>query len=187
MLVNPTTRITTGRFKGRTLLLPNDAAVRPTRERIRQAVFNMLGSRLDWHGLTVADLCCGSGAWGLEAFSRGAAQVWLVDTDTRTARANVAALGLIEAMGVHIVQADVRTWQPPTPLDVVLADPPYGTQLCANLLQRAAQLGAPTSWWALEDGANDALEWPETFTNLAEKVYGVSKINIGQFFSPTQG
>src|SRR5690606_23542151 len=123
-LAAPTARIITGKLKGKTIALPDSGAVRPTRERVRMAVINMLGSRLDWDGLAVADLCCGSGAWGLEAWSRGAKNVWLVDTDIRAARRNVQALGLSEADGVHVAEANAMLWTPPAPLDVVMADPP---------------------------------------------------------------
>ncbi|MFZ2586673.1 MAG: RsmD family RNA methyltransferase [Alphaproteobacteria bacterium] len=182
-----TTRISTGSLKGKPLTLPHDATVRPTRERVRMAVFNMLGSRLEWHGRTVVDVACGSGAWGLEALSRGAAEVWLIDTDTRAVQANLKALRLAHDARVHVVQADARTWQPPAPVDVVLADPPYGSPLTSALLAKAALWGAEGSWWALETGADEPCAWPQPFTNLAEKMYGVSKINVGQFFIPSKG
>ena len=88
------TRIITGTLKGRALQLPNSDEARPTRGRIRQAAFNILQGYTDFEGLTVAELCCGSGAWGLEALSRGAAKVYLVDTDPRCAQRNVQALAV---------------------------------------------------------------------------------------------
>ncbi|MCP5405319.1 MAG: RsmD family RNA methyltransferase [Pseudomonadaceae bacterium] len=177
----PETRVITGSLKGKKLLLPDDAAVRPTRERVRQAVFNTLGSRLDWHGLAVADICCGSGAWGLEALSRGAAQVWLVDKDVRAVRRNVTALGLDGDARVQVIATDAVTWRPPAPLDVVLADPPYGSGLVQGLLARAGTLAAKGAWWALEVGTAEELD-VTLLHNVAEKRYGVSKIVIGQTF-----
>lgn len=177
-----TTRITTGSLKGKVLHLPHNEAVRPTRERVRQAIFNMLGSRLDWPGMTVADLCCGSGAWGLEAFSRGAAEVWLIDSDTRAVTANVKALGLHDNPHIHIVQADAGSWHPPHPLDVILADPPYQGAVLSHILANAAALGNAGSWWAVEYAAAQPPAWPQAFSNLAHKAYGISGCSVGQFF-----
>lgn len=183
----PSTRIITGSFKGKRVMLPDDASVRPTRERVRMAVFNMLGSRLDWHGLRVVDACCGSGAWGLEALSRGAAEVWLVDRDVRGVQANVAALGLVGDTRVKVVQADVVGWVPSGPFDVLLVDPPYGKGLVQELLDRSSAWAMDGAWWCVETGVNDTLVWPETFTGLTEKAYGVSRVSVGRFFLSAKG
>lgn len=185
-MFKPSTRIITGSLKGKPLMLPDDAAVRPTRERVRQAVFNMLASRLEWHGLQVADLCCGSGAWGLEALSRGAAAVWLVDTNLAAARANVAALGLHDDPRLRLVQADASGWTPPALLDVVLADPPYHSGLAQNLLEQAGCLAASGGWWALELAGDETLD-DSPLTETTRKTYGNSQIVCGRFFSPAQG
>lgn len=185
-MFKPETRILSGSLKGKKLALPDDAAVRPTRERVRQAVFNALGSRLEWHGLAVADICCGSGAWGLEALSRGATTVWLVDRDVKAVRRNVAAMGLEQDARVRIVEADALAWVPPSPLDVVLADPPYGSSLGQALLARADRLAATGSWWALEVGADEVVD-ASTLTDVAVKTYGSSQIVLGRVFCPAKG
>ncbi len=172
-----TSRIIAGHLKGRVLELPKIEAARPTRNRILQAAFNLLGSQLDLEGLTVVDLCCGSGAWGLEASSRGAAQVYLIDTETRTAARNVRALGVEGA--VQVIQVDAGRWMPPTPLDVVLADPPYhDLALLQKILWNCHKLGDYRTYWLLETAAATVVPWPENFTVLASRVYGVSALHV---------
>jgi 16S rRNA (guanine966-N2)-methyltransferase len=170
-----TDTLTTGLFKGRTLLLPDDAAQRPTRNRIRQAVFNMLEARFDLTGARVLDACCGSGAWGLEALSRGAAQVVLLDINTATAQANWHALG--RPAGVDIVQASAISYTPSNLFDVVLADPPYGSPVLQNLLQRRQLLGRPGAVWAVEYGAAEQPDFAG-FTVLKTQRYGVSAVSL---------
>jgi 16S rRNA (guanine966-N2)-methyltransferase len=97
--------------------------VRPTTERVREAVFSILG---DVSGLRVLDLFCGSGALGIEAVSRGAATATLVDTRPGSAERNVEDLGLSER--VEVVRADARRFlgrDPAEKYDLVLCDPPY--------------------------------------------------------------
>ncbi len=169
-------RIVAGSLKGRKIVLPKNEGVRPSKNRVRQAVFNLLGARLDWEGLVVADLFCGSGAWGLEAASRGAAKVILVDLDERAAAQNVRDL----AVGnVKVVGADVRRWAPPALLDVVLLDPPYGKGLAQDALARAGQIGKAGSWWCIETGRDEDLVW-EGFEDVDFRDYGGSRVWVGR-------
>src|SRR6202011_2598985 len=78
------TRIIAGRARGRRIAVP-PKGTRPTSDRVREALFNVLGARLDFEGLSVLDLYAGSGALGLEALSRGAAEVTFVEADARAA------------------------------------------------------------------------------------------------------
>lgn len=170
-------RIIAGNLKGRKVLLPKSDGVRPSKNRVRQAVFNLLGARLEWQGLQVADLFCGSGAWGLEALSRGAAKVILVDMDERTAAINVKDLGAAKA---SVVAADVRQWKPAALLDVVLLDPPYGKGLAQAVINRAAQLAKTGSWWCVETGRDETLEWAG-FEDVEFRDYGGSRVWVAQF------
>ena len=112
-------RVVAGRYGGRTLKAPRGADVRPTADRVREALFSILGP-LD--GLRVLDLFAGTGALGIEALSRGAASCVFVDVDTRPVRANLEALG---------IDAEVRraralsALKPADQYDLVLLDPPY--------------------------------------------------------------
>lgn len=122
------TRIVAGSAGGRTLRTPPGRGTRPTSEKVRAAVFDALAGRDAIHGARVLDLYAGSGALGLEAASRGAREVTLVESDRRAAaviRANVASLGLA---GVTVLGASVATLlalPDHAAFDVVLLDPPY--------------------------------------------------------------
>jgi 16S rRNA (guanine966-N2)-methyltransferase len=122
------TRIIAGTAGGRRLETPRGDATRPTSDRVREALFGSLESRGALRGARVLDLYAGSGALGLEAASRGAAEVVLVDSGRlaiESARRNVAALGLPR---VTVVLASVLrhlAGRPPWPADLVLLDPPY--------------------------------------------------------------
>jgi 16S rRNA (guanine966-N2)-methyltransferase len=122
-------RITGGLAKGVPLQLPKGDAVRPATDAMRQAVFSSLGARvLD---ATFADLFAGSGAYGLEAFSRGAAGGMLVEKDARTAgfiRQNIAAVAKScqrDAAALRVVNADATTVPVGGAPDLVFIDPPY--------------------------------------------------------------
>jgi 16S rRNA (guanine966-N2)-methyltransferase len=131
-------RIIGGTFGGRRLKAPPGAATRPTSDRVREAVFNILGPPPD--GCRVLDLCAGSGALGLEALSRGAASAVFVDQSSpsiQCIRANVASLGAGAASRVHRgdAVAALRTVGRDGPFDWVFIDPPYASDLAAALLR----------------------------------------------------
>jgi 16S rRNA (guanine966-N2)-methyltransferase len=126
-------RIVAGRFKGRTLHAPKGTGTRPTSDKVRGAIFNVLR---DVEGLRVLDLFAGTGALGIEALSRGAADAAFVDTDAAAVERNLGAIG-IEAK-VHkrdalrfLAQADDR-------YDLVFIDPPYSS--APSLGERLTQL-----------------------------------------------
>jgi 16S rRNA (guanine966-N2)-methyltransferase len=117
-------RIVAGELKGRRLQTPprRSVAVRPTSDRVREAVFSILG---DIEGERALDLYCGTGALGIEAISRGAAEATLVDTHTSLARRNVAELGIGDRC--EVVRSDARAYVRRTrrAFDLVFCDPPY--------------------------------------------------------------
>jgi 16S rRNA (guanine(966)-N(2))-methyltransferase RsmD len=124
------TRIVAGTLGGRRLSAPPGAGTRPTSDRVREALFSSLESMLDLDGARFADLYAGSGAVGLEALSRGAAHVLLVESDPRAARVirdNVAALRATPAARLVTGRVATVLAEPPDggPYDVVFADPPY--------------------------------------------------------------
>src|SRR6478752_1985794 len=127
-LSNSPVRITGGELGGQPLVAPRGWKVRPTSDRGREAIFSVLGARVD--GARVLDLYCGTGALAIEALSRGAAQATLVDRDTRAAVGNVERLGLAER--VELVRADVSRWlgnreggEEKPIFDLVFIDAPY--------------------------------------------------------------
>ncbi|MFG1953298.1 16S rRNA (guanine(966)-N(2))-methyltransferase RsmD [Micromonospora sp. NPDC048830] len=124
------TRIVAGTLGGRRIAAPPGAGTRPTSDRVREALFSAVQADLDLEGARFADLYAGSGAVGLEALSRGAAHVLLVESDARAARVireNVAALRAAPA--ARLVSGRVATvlaaGPDGGPYDVVFADPPY--------------------------------------------------------------
>jgi 16S rRNA (guanine966-N2)-methyltransferase len=129
-------RIVGGLYGGRRLVVPKDARVRPTADRVREAWMSILGEAL--HGARVLDLFAGSGALGLEALSRGAASVTFVELNPASLRAldqNVTTLGVEDAVTVHRGDS-VRYAErlPEGSFDIVLADPPYTIDYATRLV-----------------------------------------------------
>lgn len=170
-----------GTAGGRSLQVPG-SGTRPTSERVREALFSRLEHLDVVRGARVLDLYAGSGALGLEAASRGAVHVVLVDAAKKAAdlcRRNAAALGLRDR--VEVVAAKARTYldtAAAAPADLALLDPPYdvGEDDLAGVL---TSLAAPGRW--LTDGAVVVVErskkspeptWPAALTPLGPKTYG---------------
>ncbi len=157
-------RVIAGELRGRRLTVPASGAVRPTSDRVREAMFDMLFSLGDVEGLRVADLFAGSGALGIEALSRGAASVTFVDNDAgslASVRQNLSGTGMgkAEASGtVSIVRSDAVSWSATTAarFDLAFCDPPYAfaqwdaliPTLPADLvvLESRADIPAPPEW-----------------------------------------
>jgi 16S rRNA (guanine966-N2)-methyltransferase len=121
-------RITTGRFKGRTVQTVGDLSVRPATDRARQTIFNILAARIALEGVSVLDLFAGSGSLGLEALSRGAARAVFVESSREASRVLETTIGRFGCQE----QADVLTMDARMFLagnrerfDVVFSDPPY--------------------------------------------------------------
>ena len=146
--MTPRLRVIAGTLGGRRFAAP--AGIRPTTDRVREAVFASLGQRV--HDATVLDLCAGSGAFGIEALSRGAVRAVLVDADhraVRTCRENLASLGLGDRARVQsqTMQRFLAATAPPeAPFDLVGCDPPYD-HLDAEIVATLAALSAP-GWLA---------------------------------------
>ncbi|MFP5072262.1 16S rRNA (guanine(966)-N(2))-methyltransferase RsmD [Pseudonocardia nantongensis] len=172
------TRLIAGTAGGRRLDVP-PSGTRPTSDRVREALFSALDHDPGLSGTTVLDLCAGSGALGLEALSRGAADAAFVESDRRAAgvlRKNLAAVGL----GGRVLAGKAGTvlaGQAPLAFDVVLVDPPYAVPDAevAGWLSSAAGNG-----W-LADGASVVVErarssgafaWPTGFAPERERRYG---------------
>ena len=115
-------RVVAGDLRGRILHAPSGESVRPTSDKVRGAIFNVL---FDVEGLRVLDLFAGTGALGIEALSRGAADAAFVDTDTAAVERNLSDLGL-EAT---VISRDALAWLRDTQgaYDLVFADPPYSS------------------------------------------------------------
>ena len=156
----PYVRIIAGEWRGRKLVAPPGEATRPTADRTRETLFNMLASRLgDFEGLHVADLFAGSGALGLEALSRGAASCLFVEQDPAAVKAIRSNVEALDARSRATVQAgSVMSLSPAKAAhDLILLDPPYGTGAGEVALDRMVRLGwiGAATWIALETGAKE--------------------------------
>jgi 16S rRNA (guanine966-N2)-methyltransferase len=173
----PELRITGGELGGRRIRVPRGARdLRPTTEKVREAVFSILGDVTD---ARVLDLFCGTGALGIEAVSRGAAEATLVDTRPQAARGNVESLGLMER--AQVVRADAVRFlrrAEPGSFDLVLCDPPYrlADRLAAELdpLIRAALAPGGRVMVETSPDAPLALSLPL----LTERTYGDTLVRV---------
>jgi 16S rRNA (guanine966-N2)-methyltransferase len=135
-------RVVAGTYKGRRLRTPPGRGTRPTADRVREALFSILG---DLDGDNVADLFAGSGALGIEALSRGARHVTFVERDPRAAatiEGNLERLGEVQSVVVRDALAWLRERVGHEWFDVVLLDPPYDS--AADLAGRLTELLPPT-------------------------------------------
>lgn len=155
-------RIIAGQWRSRPLVAPQGDTTRPTADRTRETLFSMLTSRLgSFEGLTVADLFAGSGALGLEALSRGAANAVFVEQDAAALRALRTNIANLRAQAQCDVRASSALALGPArePVDLLLMDPPYGTGAGAVALDKLRRLGwiGPATWISIETGKEEAI------------------------------
>lgn len=155
-------RIIAGEWRGRRLVAPEGDATRPTAGRTRETLFSMLVSRLgSFEDLKVADLFAGSGALGLEALSRGAAQCLFVDQDQaaiKAIRSNIANLGAQDRSDVRACSA-LALGTAKEPLDLLLLDPPYDTGAGAVAIDKLSRQGwiGDGTWISLETARRESV------------------------------
>ncbi len=134
-------RIIGGEWRGRKLGFPDVDGLRPTTDRVRETVFNWLQPLI--HGARCLDLFAGSGALGLEALSRGAAEVQFVDSDRRAVQSLKDNLALLKTSRGNVVQGDALSFlrAAPRPFDLVFLDPPFRKTLLAPCLEQLCHHG----------------------------------------------
>jgi 16S rRNA (guanine966-N2)-methyltransferase len=174
-------RIIAGQWRGRRLIAPKGEATRPTADRTRETLFSMLVSRLgSFEGLSVLDLFAGSGALGLEALSRGAADCLFVEQDAEALKALRANVALAPRGTVTIQAGSVMALDPARQsYPLVLLDPPYGTgagQVALDRLLRLGWIGAE-SWIALETDAKEQVS-VSGLAIEAERRVGKAKLTL---------
>jgi 16S rRNA (guanine966-N2)-methyltransferase len=173
-------RIVAGRFKGRNLVAPSGMATRPTSDRLRETLFNILAHRYDdpVTGARVLDLFAGSGALGLEALSRGAAFAQFVEESAAARGAikeNVNSLGVA---GISKVYRRDATQLGPLPPDeafsLIFCDPPYGKGLATQALASARTGGwlRPGALAIVEEKAGAEAILPDKFRLIEKRDYG---------------
>ncbi|KZS64367.1 16S rRNA (guanine(966)-N(2))-methyltransferase RsmD [Mycobacterium kansasii] len=181
------TRIIGGVAGGRRLAVP-PRGTRPTTDRVREALFNIVSARRELTGLAALDLYAGSGALGLEALSRGAASALFVEADQRTAAGiarNIKALGLTGATVRRGTVAAVLAAGTSAPVDLVLADPPYNVDT-ADIDAILAALS--THGWVRDETiavverpvTSAPLTWPAGWTGWPGRVYGDTRLELAE-------
>jgi 16S rRNA (guanine966-N2)-methyltransferase len=182
-------RIVAGKFRGAAIEAPKGLATRPTADRVRQAVFNVLehgAPRFTFEGARVLDLFAGSGALGLEALSRGARFCLFVE---ESAQARAAIRRNVEALGLTGVS---KIWRRDAtklgeagalqPFALIFCDPPYGQGLGERALAETvnmgwAEEGAIAVW---EERADAVIAWPARFEEIDARRYGDTAIAIAR-------
>lgn len=169
-------RVIGGRSRGRRLAAKLPKTVRPTSDRVRESIFDILGSQGGVEGLDVVDLFCGSGALGVEALSRGAASATFVDHDPdalAAARQNLDAVGLDDAAAT-LVRATLPAWLQTgaaRQFDLALCDPPY------DFSDWPALLGALRADVAVMESAQP-VPLPEGWVVARERRYGGTLVTV---------
>lgn len=162
------------------------SGTRPTTDRVRESLFNVLAARIDFDGIAVLDLYAGSGALGLEAMSRGAAGALFVESDRRAAaviEANIAALGV---RGAAVRRAPVQkvVQSAGRRVDLVFADPPYevDSAVVVGVLSALVEQGwvHPGSLAVIErSGGSPELDWPPGWQADEQRRYGDTRLEFG--------
>jgi 16S rRNA (guanine966-N2)-methyltransferase len=179
-------RVVGGSLRGRALVGPKSQAIRPTADRLREALFNILVHAYadPIAGARVLDLFAGTGALGIEAVSRGAAFVLFID-DSAEARAlireNVAALGLGGITRIFRRDATkLGAAYPVEPFSLALLDPPYGQSLAEKALisARVGKWLAPDALIVVEEAVNAQFALPEGFIELERRAYDDTELIV---------
>lgn len=181
------TRIVAGAAGGRRLAVP-PRGTRPTTDRVREALFNVLDARMDLTGMSVLDLYAGSGALGLEALSRGAASALFVESDRRAAdvlAANIGTLGLAGAVLRRGTVAAVLAGGSDNPVDLVFADPPYEVDAAAidalpGLLTAGGWAGPGTVVVIERSASSPEVGWPPGWDAWPSRRYGDTRLELAE-------
>lgn len=180
------TRIIAGQWGGRRLQTLSGSATRPTSDRVREALFSSLESELGgFDGLVVLDLFAGSGALGLEALSRGASRVDLVESHHRAAGVIAANIRTLGADGARVRRTTALRFLggDPGPYDLVLIDPPYADDV-VGVLEAVARCLAADAVVVVERSARTPLAWPDAFDAVRDKAYGETSLWYGRLAGP---
>lgn len=179
-------RIVAGKFRGKQLETPKSDEIRPTADRVREAVFSIIGSRLgpNLDGVHVLDLFAGTGALGLEALSRGAQHCVFVDTGVEARgliRGHIQEFGV--AGQVKLLRRDATDMGPVErirPANLVFADPPYGKGLGETAIASALAGGwiAPGALIVLEEQKGAEINAPQGTQIINQRDYGDTTITL---------
>ncbi|WP_455477187.1 16S rRNA (guanine(966)-N(2))-methyltransferase RsmD [Bartonella sp. B41] len=184
-------RVIGGKFAGRILFAPTGHSIRPTSDRTRESLFNILASREEqfWRDKRILDLFAGTGAFGIEALSRGAKAAVFVETSIEgrgLIQKNIESLDL-QSMGRVLRRDATKLGNIGTmlPFDVICADPPYGHCLGERAFVEAMKGGwaKASTLFILEEKKGAIIRLPDVFYVDDERYYGDTTIRIYKFLS----
>ena len=182
-------RVIGGKFKGLKLMPPNDLGIRPTSDRLKEALFSILDSKkynINIHNSSVIDICSGTGALGIEALSRGAKEVCFIDKDIKSIRIiqkNTSKLNINheDKIFINIVKDEVTNalQKINSIYDIVLIDPPYNTNIINETLQDLKNYNLiKTHSYIFAESSNAEIIDFNGYELLDTKKYGKSKLTI---------
>lgn len=177
-------KIVSGKFGGRKLVVPKSRDIRPTSDKIRGAIFNMLASRDAIEDASVLDAFCGTGALGLEALSRGASRCTFIDKAKEAlslAQENVRVLG-VEDQCDFLLKDAVKMKSTEKTYDLIFLDPPYFLDLVPQILEQllTEKMFSENAWVACETEKKVDIS-VSGFAVENEKKYGDTKITLLQY------
>jgi 16S rRNA (guanine966-N2)-methyltransferase len=175
-------RIVAGKLRGRRIMAPENRDIRPTSDRVRESLFDILAHRYDGlpEDAIVADIFSGTGALGLEALSRGAAHVTFVDNDRTAldlARRNANELGVAREASFLLRDA-TKPGPSSRPVDLMFLDAPYRSDLSVPALQALIESGwcRPGALIVIELAKTEDIDLPEGCETVDTRVYGQTKL-----------
>jgi 16S rRNA (guanine966-N2)-methyltransferase len=177
-------RIIAGKFKGKKIISPTSKGTRPTSDRAREMIFNILlhnpafGDE-DLLNKNVLDVFAGTGALGLEAFSRGAKSVFFIENNPMALSTLQANLQSCSLSPLSILKSDARyLGKAPFPFDLIFLDPPYGQNLLGVTLNQliAQEWLSPGAWIIMEFGKDEDFQCPPFLSLVTERHVGSTKV-----------
>ena len=180
-------RIIGGKYRGKKLFSPITDKVRPTSDRAREALFNILHSSLgnNWDSYKLLDVFSGTGAFALEAISRGVAEACLLDIDLQNLQKNVAMFSA-EAHKIKVIRADIcHLFESESQYNLIFMDAPYNkglSEIALNQLHQKKWL-TPGALCLVEVEKNEQLDIPACYQIKNERIYGLAKIIFMEYSS----
>ena len=182
-------RVIGGKFKGLKLMPPNDLGIRPTSDRLKEALFSILESKkynINIHNSSVIDICSGTGALGIEALSRGANKIYFIDQETKSIQIiqkNISKLKINNEDKIFIKVIKDKSTKALKKInhvfDVVLIDPPYKTKIIEETLQDLKNYNLiKTHSYIFAESSNAEIFDFNGYEILDTKKYGKSKLTI---------
>jgi 16S rRNA (guanine(966)-N(2))-methyltransferase RsmD len=182
-------RVIGGKFKGLKLIPPNDLGIRPTSDRLKEALFSILDSKkynINIHNSSVIDICSGTGALGIEALSRGANKIYFIDQETKSVQIiekNISKLKINNEDKIFIKVIKDKSTKALKKInhvfDIVLIDPPYNTKIIEETLQDLKNYNLiKTHSYIFAESSNAEIFDFNGYELLDTKKYGKSKLTI---------